>query len=217
MARVNAGAMWRAKDRPGHADRAAGSGLSGVHVAQAPPAAGGHRVACWPRESCRNGIGLPLLHNRSWDCLNPPLTAAHAQLARNQIDIGPPWGTGPILQGKVNSKMASSFLHTGVGAWIARAGAIVITAALGGALLLNVSQPQPASAQAKKDAKAADAKAPVKAPEGSWVKLCEKNQIKGKDKDGKELTKDVDACVTLTEQIQSENGMVMISAKYHQV
>ena len=113
--------------------------------------------------------------------------------------------------------MASSFLHTGVGAWIARAGAIVITAALGGALLLNVSQPQPASAQAKKDAKAAPAKAAVKAPEGSWVKLCEKNQIKGKDKDGKELTKDVDACVTLTEQIQSENGMVMISAKYHQV
>lgn len=121
-------------------------------------------------------------------------------------------GTGPILQGKVNSKMASSFLHTGVGARIARVGAIAITAALGGALLLNVGQPQPASAQAKKDAKA-----PVKAPEGSWVKLCEKNQIKGKDKDGKELTKDVDACVTLTEQIHPENGMVMVSAKYHQV
>ena len=126
-------------------------------------------------------------------------------------------GTGPILQGKVNSKMASSFLHTGVGARIARVGAIAITAALGGALLLNVSQPQPASAQAKKDAKAAPAKAAVKAPEGSWVKLCEKNQIKGKDKDGKELTKDVDACVTLTEQIHPENGMVMVSAKYHQV
>jgi len=67
-------------------------------------------------------------------------------------------GTGPILQGKVNSKMASSFLHSGVGARFARVGAIAITAALGGALLLNVSQPQPASAQAKKDAKAAPAK-----------------------------------------------------------
>jgi invasion protein IalB len=121
-------------------------------------------------------------------------------------------GTGPILQGKVNSKMASSFLHTGIGARIARVGAIAITAALGGVLLLNIGQPQPASAQAKKDAKA-----PVKAPEGSWVKLCEKNQIKGKDKDGKELSKDVDACVTLTEQIHPENGMVMVSAKYHQV
>ena len=123
-------------------------------------------------------------------------------------------GTGPILQGKVNSKMASSFLHTGVGARIARVGAIAITAALGGAFLLNVANTQPASAQAKKaDPKAAKAKA----PEGSWVKLCEKNQVKGKDKDGKEVAKDVDACVTLTEQIHPENGMVMVSAKFHQV
>jgi invasion protein IalB len=125
-------------------------------------------------------------------------------------------GTGPILQGKVNSKMASSFLHSGFGARIARAGAIVIAAALGGALLLDAAGPQPASAQAKK----ADPKgkaAGAKAPEGSWVKLCEKNQVKGKDKEGKELTKDVDACVTLTEQIHPENGMVMVSAKYHQV
>jgi invasion protein IalB len=123
-------------------------------------------------------------------------------------------GTGPILQGKVNSKMASSFLHWGIGARIARVGAIAIAAALGGAFLLDVANPQPASAQAKKaDPKAAKAKA----PEGSWVKLCEKNQVKGKDKEGKELTKDVDACVTLTEQIHPENGMVMVSAKYHQV
>lgn len=104
--------------------------------------------------------------------------------------------------------MASSFLHTGVGARITRVGAIAIAAALGATLLFNVTQPQPASAQAKKDAKA---------PEGSWVKLCEKNQVKGKDKDGKEVTKDVDACVTLTEQIHPENGMVMVSAKYHQI
>lgn len=113
--------------------------------------------------------------------------------------------------------MASSFLHIGVGARIARVGAIAIAAALGGTLLLNVTQPRPASAQAKKDAKAADAKAGVKAPDGSWVKLCEKNQVKGKDKDGKEQTRDVDACVTLTEQIHPENGMVMVSAKYHQI
>jgi invasion protein IalB len=126
-------------------------------------------------------------------------------------------GTGPVLQGKVNSKMASSFLHIGVGARIARVGAIATAAALGGTLLLDVTQPRPASAQAKKDAKAAEAKPGVKAPDGSWVKLCEKNQVKGKDKDGKEQTRDVDACVTLTEQIHPENGMVMVSAKYHQV
>jgi invasion protein IalB len=128
------------------------------------------------------------------------------------------------LQGKVNSKMASSFLHTGVGARIARAGAIVATVALGSAFLFNIANPQPASAQAKKadtkaaDPKAADSKANgPKVPEGSWVKLCEKNQLKGKDKEGKEVAKDVDACVTLTEQIHPENGMVMVSAKYHQV
>ncbi len=127
-------------------------------------------------------------------------------------------GTGPILQGKVNSKMANSFLHSGVGARLARVGAIAITAALGGMFLLDVANPQPASAQAKKaDTKADPKAAGAKAPDGSWVKLCEKNQVKGKDKDGKELTKDVDACVTLTEQIHPENGMVMVSAKYHQV
>jgi invasion protein IalB len=121
--------------------------------------------------------------------------------------------------------MASSFLHIGVGARIARVGAIAITVALGAAFLLDVANPQPASAQAKKgdtkaaDPKAADPKAAAgpKVPEGSWVKLCEKNQLKGKDKEGKELTKDVDACVTLTEQIHPENGMVMVSAKFHQV
>jgi invasion protein IalB len=122
------------------------------------------------------------------------------------------------LQGKVNSKMASSFLHSGVGARIARVGAIAITAMLGSAFLLNVSNPQPASAQAKKaDPKADPKAAKIKAPEGSWVKLCEKNPVKGKDKEGKEITKDVDACVTLTEQIHPENGMVMVSAKLHQI
>jgi len=123
------------------------------------------------------------------------------------------------LQGKVNSKMASSFLHSGVGARIARVGAIATTVALGGAFLLNVASPQPAFAQAKKADPKADPKAAakVKAPEGSWVKLCEKNQVKGKDKDGKDVAKDVDACVILTEQIHPENGMVMVSAKFHQV
>jgi invasion protein IalB len=137
--------------------------------------------------------------------------------ADRKNNVGPPWGTGPILQGKVNSNMANSFLHLGVGARITRVGAIAATVALGGAFLLDTVSPQPASAQAKKDAKAADPKAAAKPPEGSWVKLCEKQQQKGKDKDGKELTRDIDACVTLTEQIHPESGVVMVSAKYHQV
>jgi invasion protein IalB len=60
-------------------------------------------------------------------------------------------------------------------------------------------------------------RAPTNKPPNAWVKLCEKSQVKGKDKDGKELTKDVDACVTLTEHTHPDNGMLMVSAKYHQV
>jgi invasion protein IalB len=127
-------------------------------------------------------------------------------------------GTGPIWQGKVNSNMANSFLHSKVSARIARVGAFAATVALSGAFLLNAISPEPASAQAKKDAKAADPKAAgAKSPEGSWVKLCEKQQQAGKDKDGKDVTRDIDACVTLTEQIHPESGVVMVSAKYHQV
>jgi invasion protein IalB len=51
----------------------------------------------------------------------------------------------------------------------------------------------------------------------AWVKLCEKQQQKGKDKDGREVTRDVDAYVTLTEKIHAESGAAMVSAKYHQV
>jgi invasion protein IalB len=129
-------------------------------------------------------------------------------------------GTGPILQGKVNSNMAHSFLHCGVGARIARAGALAVTLALGGVLLVSLVQPEPASAQAKKDAKAADPKAaaaPSGPPDSSWVKLCDKQQLKGKDKDGKDVAKDVDMCVTLNELIHPDSGMVMVSARLQQV
>jgi invasion protein IalB len=58
---------------------------------------------------------------------------------------------------------------------------------------------------------------PTNTPAKAWVKLCEKNQVKGKDKEGRELTKDVDACVTQIEQIRPESGKVIVSAKYHQI
>jgi invasion protein IalB len=125
-------------------------------------------------------------------------------------------GTGPILQGKVNSNMAHSFLHSGVGARVARAGALAVTVALGGVLLLDAVSPAPASAQAKKaDPKAAAA--PAKAPEDSWVKLCDKRQVKNKDKDGKEVTHNVNECITLTERIHPDNGIVLLQAKLHQI
>jgi invasion protein IalB len=126
-------------------------------------------------------------------------------------------GTGPILQGKVNSNMAHSFLHCRVGARIARAGALAVTVALGGALTLNIVSPGPASAQAKKDAKSAAAAAPAKAPEDTWVKLCDKRDGKGKDKDGKEVTRKINECITLTERIHPDSGIVLMQAKLHQI
>src|SRR5262245_41553543 len=113
--------------------------------------------------------------------------------------------------------MANSFLNSGYCARIARVGAIAATMALGGTFLFDAVSPQPASAQAKKDAKADPKAAAAKTPEGSWVKLCEKQTQTGKDKDNKDVTRNIDACVTLTEQIHPENGVVMVSAKYHQV
>lgn len=119
------------------------------------------------------------------------------------------------MQGKVNSNMANSFLHSGVGARIARLSAIAVGVAFGATLLLNVAAPGGALAQgAKKDAKAG---APASTPESSWVKLCDKGQLKGKDKEGQDVAKDVEMCMTLTEQIHPDSGMVMVSTTLQQV
>jgi invasion protein IalB len=122
------------------------------------------------------------------------------------------------LQGKVNSNMANSLWHPGVGARIARAGAIAFGVLLGGTMLLDISAPDGALAQGKKDAKK-DAKADAKssAPEGAWVKICEKVQHKGKDKDGKDVTQDVEECSTLTEQIHPDNGVTMVGTRLQQM
>jgi invasion protein IalB len=112
------------------------------------------------------------------------------------------------LQGKVNSNMANSLWHPGVGARIARAGAIALGVLLGGTMLLDISAPDGALAQGKKDAKK-DAKA---SSTGSWVKICDNGKLKGKDKDGKEVTKEIENCMTLTEQIHPDTGMTMVGA-----
>ena len=97
--------------------------------------------------------------------------------------------TGQILQGKVNSNMANSLWHPGVGARIARVSAIALGVLLGGTMLIDISAPDGALAQGKKDAKAKDAKKDAKAssPESAWVKICDKGQLKGKDKEGKDV------------------------------
>jgi invasion protein IalB len=113
------------------------------------------------------------------------------------------------LQGKVNSNMANSLWHPGVGARIARAGAIVAGVLMGGTMLLDISAPNGALAQAKKEAPKAAAKA---SSDSSWVKICDKGELKGKDKDGKDVAKAVENCMTLTEQIHPDTGLTMVGA-----
>jgi invasion protein IalB len=118
------------------------------------------------------------------------------------------------LQGKVNSIMANSFLHSGVGARLVRAGAVAASLALGAAVLANTSFLDSASAQTKKapDKKAA---APAGAPESAWVKLCDKGTLTGKDKEGKEEKKELNICMTHHERIDANSGMLILSAALH--
>jgi invasion protein IalB len=51
----------------------------------------------------------------------------------------------------------------------------------------------------------------------AWVKLCDRGQLKGKDKDGLAIAKDVDMCMTLTEQIHPSSGKVMIGVTFQQL
>lgn len=102
--------------------------------------------------------------------------------------------------------MANSLWHPGVGARIARVGAIAAGVLMGGTMLLDISAPNGALAQgAKKDTPKASA-------DSSWVKICDKGELKGKDKDGKDVTKAVENCMTLTEQIHPDTGLTMVGA-----
>ena len=44
------------------------------------------------------------------------------------------------------------------------------------------------------------------------MKICDKGELKGKDKDGKDVTKAVENCMTLTEQIHPDTGLTMVGA-----
>jgi invasion protein IalB len=61
------------------------------------------------------------------------------------------------------------------------------------------------------------AAASTKAPAGSWVKLCDRGRLAGKDTSGREIVKDVERCTTLTEQIHPDTGMTMVSVALQRV
>ena len=107
--------------------------------------------------------------------------------------------------------MAKSYWHCGMGARLAGAAAIAVTLLLGWSFVLS---PDPAQAQKKTDKKA---EAPTSTPKSSWVKLCDKGSLTAKDKEGKELKKEVNICHTLAERIDANSGMVIVSAGLNQV
>src|SRR5262249_11272631 len=57
---------------------------------------------------------------------------------------------------------------------------------------------------------------PPSGPAGAWVKLCDKAQVKRKDKDGREVAKAADFCMTLSEQVHPDSGMTLVAASLQQ-
>jgi invasion protein IalB len=59
--------------------------------------------------------------------------------------------------------------------------------------------------------------APADGSQSAWVKLCEKANVVGKDKDGKEEKKEFNICLTHHERLDGNTGMVLVSAAVRQV
>jgi invasion protein IalB len=57
----------------------------------------------------------------------------------------------------------------------------------------------------------------AKAPAAAWVKLCDRGRLSGKDKSGGAIVKDVEMCMTQTEQIHPNTGITMLSVALQRV
>jgi invasion protein IalB len=128
-------------------------------------------------------------------------------------------GTGPAIQGKVNRLMASSHLHSGVGARLVRLAAIAATLVLGITVFFAGASAQTTPAKkppADKKAAPADKKQAAGA-QTAWVKLCEKASAQVKGKDGKAEKKDLNICLTHHERLDGNTGMVLVSAALRQI
>ena len=79
------------------------------------------------------------------------------------------------------------------------------------------SPPVPAPPTKKSPPSQTQPSLPLGGPKSSWVKLCDKGTLNAKDKEGKDLKKEVNICHTLAERIDATTGMVIISAGLNQV
>jgi invasion protein IalB len=124
--------------------------------------------------------------------------------------------------------MAHCKLHLAAGGGrVRRAGTMIVAATLALAAWSGAAAAQqkekgtpkkgpPAAAQ-KGAAKGKAAAKDEKGPQSAWVKLCEKATAVNKQKDGKEVKKDVDICLTHHERLDGNSGMVLVSAAVRQV
>jgi invasion protein IalB len=114
--------------------------------------------------------------------------------------------------------MAYSHLHYGVGARVARLGAVVATLLLGVGLLFSPAGAQQAPAKKPPEkGKAAPGKGETASTQSAWVKLCEKATATVKQKDGKEENKALNICLIHHERIDGNSGMVLVSAALRQI
>ncbi len=98
-------------------------------------------------------------------------------------------------------------------------GAVALSVAISGAAFAQEKKAAPkAAAPAAAPAAAKDAPAAAEGGNKSaWVKLCEKAQIPGKDKDGKEAVTEKNICLTHHERLDGNTGMVLVSAAIREV
>jgi len=102
------------------------------------------------------------------------------------------------------------------GGCIRRVGVVMMAAALAATAWSSVAAAQKKAAPKKGQAAAAK-KDEKKGPPSAWVKLCEKATAVNKQKDGKEVKKNVDICLTHHERLDGNTGMVLVSAAVRQV
>lgn len=101
-----------------------------------------------------------------------------------------------------------------LGATVAAAFAIGVSAAAPSVFAQETKAPAKAAAPAAKDGAAAPAD---KGKQSAWVKLCEKLTFASKDKDGKETKDEKNICLTHHERLDGATGQVIVSAAIRQV
>ncbi len=114
----------------------------------------------------------------------------------------------------------SSMIEIDWGSMRFRLGVVVLAAFVFGVTPSFAQDKKPAATKAKPAAKKAATKNPAatakNAPKSDWVKICDKMNIKKKDKEGKESVQQLDYCITQQEALAA-NGTVLYAIGLREV